>query len=100
MKSPNCGNCGRPATIRWKVGKSLSYSCDSCSPLGGFDAEPINREPPGLLDRAAAAEYLGVSPDAFDQHVRPNVKVRTIGSKPMFTAAALDEYANSGAADL
>jgi hypothetical protein len=53
-----------------------------------------------LLDRAAAADYLGVSVDAFDQHVKRNVRVRMVGSKPMFTTAALDEYAASGAADL
>jgi hypothetical protein len=101
-----CENCGRPATVRWKVprrdgGTRYVNDCDRCKVAGGYDPEPVNDDQPrGLLDRSAAADYLGISVDAFDQHVKPNVRVRMIGAKPMFTTAALDEYADSGAADL
>jgi hypothetical protein len=101
-----CANCGRPATIRWKLRRrdgtiGRAYNCDKCLVIGGYDPEPINHDRPrGLLDRTAAADYLGVSVDAFDQHVKPNVRTRMVGSKPMFTVAALDEYAEAGAAEL
>src|SRR5436190_11877712 len=97
---PVCENCGRPATIRWRIGQGeYAHNCDRCRHIAGYDPEPLSQER-GLLDRTGAASYLGVSLDAFDAHIKPNVRVRMVGSKPMFTRAALDDYAESGAAEL
>ena len=38
-----------------------------------------------LLDRMAAAKYLGLPLRTFQDHVQPHVKVIRVGSKPMFT---------------
>lgn len=39
-----------------------------------------------------AADYLRVSPRTFRRHVRPFVLCSYVGSKPVFSSAALDAY--------
>lgn len=113
-----CENCHRPATLAWPAyevgagnvaaGTYTAYTCDGCQPAHSTGAPPRSLAPvpvpggglPALLDRESAAAYLSLSTDAFDRQVRPYVKVRMIGSKPMFTPAELDRFAASGAQPL
>jgi hypothetical protein len=103
-----CENCHKPATLVWPVvGGGEAYTCDQCNPAA-WDTDAGSPQPipvrspvdPGkvaLLGREDAAGYLGLSTDAFDRHVRPNIPERLVGSKPMFRPADLDGYAAGGA---
>lgn len=88
--------------MRWDSG---ALTCAKCRPGNGTSATPLMQEAVdlgsrGLLNRKDAARYLGVSVDHFDDHVRPNVKERRVGSKPMFTPAELDRFADGGSESL
>lgn len=100
---PACANCGRPATMRWDSG---DLTCDNCRPGTGEVASSLVDEAAdlhalrarSLVTRAEAARLCGgISVDAFDDHVRPHVRERIVGSKPMFKPADLDEFAAGGA---
>lgn len=48
-----------------------------------------------VFTRAQAAEYLGVSLDAFDEHVRPHLPRVLIGARVRFLRADLDAWVAS-----
>lgn len=50
------------------------------------------RVPPGHFTRQHAAEYLDMSPNTFDERIRPKVKAKTIGSMLRWSKRKLDEY--------
>lgn len=99
---PACENCGKPATTRWDTG---ALTCDRCRPGDGESPTPLAVEAVALTElraralvtRAEAARLCGgISVDAFDDHVRPHVRERVVGSKPMFKPADLDKFADGG----
>jgi hypothetical protein len=47
---------------------------------------------PRLLCREAAAEYCGVSPTHFDEHVSPSVPPLVMGRRNLFDIRALDRW--------
>ncbi len=49
------------------------------------------------LSPAEAAAALGVGPDFFDQHVRPELKVIRRGSKRLIPVAELERWAEANA---
>jgi len=59
-----------------------------------------NGRPPAprtALSLAEAAESLGISPDAFAEHVLPHVGVLRIGRRKLVPLRALEEWANEHA---
>lgn len=68
-------------------------------------AEAPGQEPPPLTEQSMALlpldlvrHYLGgISPEAFDKHVRRQVSVRPIGSRIFVTAKSLRAYCEQGA---
>ena len=52
--------------------------------------------PTRWLDRKQAAAYCaGCSPRFFEEHIRPNVRVVSVGRKPMWDAHDLDRFLES-----
>lgn len=50
-----------------------------------------------LLTRAEAAASLGVSPNFFDEHMRPDLKAVTINSLTLFPVRELERWATQNA---
>ena len=47
---------------------------------------------PRLLSEDAAAAYLGIHPETFEQHVRPHIRPVEIGSRRLWDVKALDRW--------
>ena len=98
---PFCANCFRPATLAWPLDYGgEETTCDRCVPApASGPARSLAADAPEsklLLSREDAAKWLGVSPDAFDVHVRPRVGARMVGRRPMFAVDALRAYSKAG----
>jgi hypothetical protein len=60
-------------------------------------AGPPPYQVPGALQRVWAARWLGVSPEFFDEHVRPHLRCVYVGSLRLWPVTELQRWLDENA---